>query len=46
MVFRKGEKYSWFRLGTAVNLGYVTIFDGPQGETVAEIIKGYQVDSL
>ncbi len=45
MSFLKGNEYSWFHLGTAINLGYVVI-DKAEGEHVISIHHGRSVDSL
>ncbi len=43
--FIKGRKYSWFYLGTAVNVGYVVV-DKNADEVISEIIHCRSVDSL
>lgn len=46
MIFHKGKEYSWFRIGTAQNVGYVVIEQTEQGEQVLEIVREIHVDSL
>jgi hypothetical protein len=45
MTFVKGKEYSWFGLGTAVNVGYV-VFETNGEERIVEIIRSLSVDSL
>ncbi len=44
--FVKGKPYPWFRIGTAVNLGLVIIQEDSAQETVIEILRDIEVDSL
>ncbi|HWQ93785.1 MAG TPA: hypothetical protein VN673_19135 [Clostridia bacterium] len=43
--FVKGKQYSWFFVGTAVNVAYVVV-DGEHRGQVVEILHGRSVDSL
>lgn len=46
LVYRHGDPYSWFRVGTAVNLGYIVTKEGQaDGIQVVAILKGRQVDA-
>lgn len=44
--FVKGKQYTWFNVGTAHNIGYVIVRVGPHGETVGEIVRAIEIDSL
>lgn len=44
--FTKGGEYLWFPFGTAINIGVAVIQNGPEGETVVEILRTRSVDSL
>jgi hypothetical protein len=46
MRFDKGEGYPWFPIGSANNMAYVVIEDGPDGPVVVEIVRSFQVDSF
>jgi hypothetical protein len=43
--FVKGKRYSWFLVGTAVNVGYVVV-DRNNGGQIVEIVHSRSVDSL
>jgi hypothetical protein len=40
--FTQGDRYSWFGLGSAVNIGFVLL----EGDTVVEIHRAIELDSL
>lgn len=44
--FLKGKEYSWFYIGTAINIGYVVVEEDAGVDRAIEIIHARSVDSL
>ena len=44
--YREGAPYSWFRAGTASNLGYIITKQEGDKQVIVEVRRAVQVDSL
>jgi hypothetical protein len=45
-VFENGRPYSWFRMGTASNMGYIVTKSDADNQIVVEVLRGVVIDSL